>query len=441
MGIPSGSSWCWRAWWSKADRLPYFWNMRNSLFIPLLLATMARAQDCSIPFTEPLFGVQVENGIWYGNAMRYNGGTDSLRLNLYKPVGDGQTDRPLVVLIHGGGLIEGHRNDFNALCEQLASYGYAAATISYRLGYYGNGILEAPYAYDPSEFRRAAFRAMQDAKGAIRFLKGRSALDSTSNTSVILLGASAGAITAMHAAYLDQPDEKPASCSTIGQVQHFFNFYPRPDLGGVEGDLNQNGHNASVLGVVNLFGGVLDTAFIETAQDPALFSYHQSGDPVVGCGTQQPYWGIGLGMPDQLPWLHGSCTIDQRMQHLGFPGEHYQFHLHTGNEHTVHDPVAVLAEVMPWMRNLFCSATLGASDPHPVSFIVAPNPADGFVGITRTESGPFGFDLQDGRGRIWLQGTSSGQRLDLDLRALPAGPYVLRVIDAAGISVSRVVRE
>jgi len=420
---------------------PYFWNMRHTLFLPVLLATIARGQDCSIPFTEPLFGVQVESDIWYGNATRYNGGTDSLRLNLYKPVGDGQIDRPLVVLIHGGGLIEGHRNDFNALCSQFASYGYAAATITYRLGYYGNGLLDPPYAYDPNEFHRAAFRAMQDAKGAIRFLKGRTALDSTSTTSVILLGASAGAITAMHAAYLDQPDEKPASCGAIGQVQHFFNFYARPDLGGVDGDLNLNGHNAGVLGVVNLFGAVLDTGFIASATDPALYSYHQTGDPVVGCGLQRPYWGLGLGLPDQQPWMHGSCNIDLRMQHLGFTGEHYQFYLHTGNEHTVHDPVAVLAEVMPWMRELFCSAMLGSSDPYPVSFTLTPNPTDGLVGITRTEAGPVAYEVQDGRGRIRLQGTSSGQRIDIDLSALPAGLYMLRVTDAAGISVSRVVRE
>ncbi|MBK8227105.1 MAG: carboxylesterase family protein [Flavobacteriales bacterium] len=413
--------------------------MRNILFIPMLLATVARAQDCSIPFTEPLFGVQVESDIWYGNATRFNGGTDSLRLNLYKPVGDGQTDRPLVVLIHGGGLIEGHRNDFNALCDQLASYGYAAATISYRLGYYGNGILEAPYAYDPNEFRRAAYRAMQDAKGAIRFLKGRSALDSTSTTSVILLGASAGAITAMHAAYLDQPGEKPASCSTIGQVQHFFNFFPRPDLGGVEGDLNLNGHSASVLGAVNLFGAVLDTAFIGSTQDPALFSYHQTGDPVVGCSMQQPYWGIGLGMPDQQPWLQGSCTIDLRMQHLGFSADRYHFHLHTGNEHTVHDPVAVLAEAASWMRDLFCFPTSITAVDSFDAFSIHPNPAHGVAWITMPLGTAGELELLDPLGRLVSSTSLTARLTELDLRSLASGTYLARLRHHGGARTFRLV--
>lgn len=401
--------------------------MRSSFILPTLLAFTVRAQDCSIPFTEPLFSVQVDSNVWYGNATRYNGGTDSLRLNLYKPVGDGQTERPLVVLIHGGGFVEGHRNDFNALCESFASFGYAAATISYRLGYYGNGILEAPYAYDPNEFRRAAYRAMQDAKGAIRFLKGRSAQDSTSTTSVILLGASAGAITAMHAAYLDQATEKPASCEAIGQVQHFFNFYARPDLGDVDGDLNQNGHNTNVLGVVNLFGAVLDTSYIESALDPALFSYHQTGDPVVGCGLQRPYWGLGLGLPDQLPWIHGSCHIDLRAQHLGFATDRYQFQLHTGNEHTVHDPVGVLAEAASWMRDLFCFPTsLTAREPID-AFSIHPNPAHGLAWVTMPLGTAGELELMDPLGRLVSRTSLTARLTELDLRSLAPGTYLARL--------------
>jgi hypothetical protein len=412
------------------------WAIKSLLFV-----AAANAQDCSIPFTLPLFGVQVESDVWYGNATRFNGGTDSLRLNLYKPVGDGQVNRPLVVLIHGGGFIEGHRNDWNALCEVLASHGYAAATISYRLGYYGNGLLDPPYAYDPNEMVRASYRAMQDTKGAIRYLKGRSAQDSTSSTSVFVLGASAGGITALHATYLDQPNEKPASCGAIGPVQHLFNFYPRPDLGGIDGDLHQNGHDAGVLGVVNIFGAMIDTSFMQSAADPALFSYHQSGDPVVGCGVQRPYWGIGLGLPDQHPWLHGSCSIDARVLHLGFTPDRYRFILHLGNEHAVHDPAGVLAEAMQWMRDLMCANVAANERPPAGAARIVPNPAGDAATVLSATGGVAAFDLVDGQGRLLRNGNIMGPRHDLDLRGMPAGAYFIRIAGPEGISVLRLLKD
>jgi hypothetical protein len=400
--------------------------MRKLSAIPFLFAIALCAQDCSIPFTAQLFGVQVESDVWYGNATRYNGGTDSLRLNLYKPVGDGQVDRPLVVLIHGGGLYAGHRNEFNALAQGLAERGWAAATISYRLGFYGTWLLEPPYVHDPNEMRRAIYRAMQDAKGAVRFLKGRSAQDSTSTTSVFLLGGSAGAITALHAAYLDEEAEKPAGANAIGAVQHVLNFYARPDLGSIHGDLHQNGYDASVLGVVNIFGALMDTALVQSTSDPALLSYHQTGDPVVGCGVQRPYWGVGLGIPDNYPWLHGSCSIDARMQHLGFDDERYNLILHNGNEHAVHAPDSVILASMLWMRELMCG--LPTALPSGVAegpAVLHPNPTQGTLWV----SAPWAdrYRIVDAAGRVVLQGSLSNAARTVDASALRDGPYLLHL--------------
>ncbi|HMN06463.1 MAG TPA: carboxylesterase family protein [Flavobacteriales bacterium] len=404
--------------------------MRHLALIALLAAGALSAQDCSIPFTEPLFEVQVESGVWYGNATRYNGGTDSLRLNLYKPVGDGQTERPLVVLIHGGGFYEGNRNDFNAMAQGLAANGWAAATISYRLGFYGSWLFGPPYPHDPYEVRRAIYRAMQDAKGAIRFLKGRHEQDSTSTSAVFVLGGSAGAITALHAAYLDRPEEKPNNCGAIGDVQHIFNFYPRPDLGPVDGELNQNGHDASVLGVINLYGALMDTSYVESAGDPALFSYHQTGDPVVGCGVQQPYWGIGLGIPDNNPWLYGSCAIDARMQHLGFTPQRYRFHLHQGNEHAVHDQTGVMADAVLWMRQLICDITTGtAPDGNIAPARLAPNPAQAATTLALPGTSPATYTLLDLQGRTVGHGSITGGQAVINLGHLRPGTYLVRTGD------------
>lgn len=415
--------------------------MRASVLLALLTAAPLCGQDCDIPFTDSLFAVQVEPDLWYGNALRFDGGIDSLRLDLYKPVGDGQTERPLVVLIHGGGFHSGHRNELDALAGELAERGWAAATISYRLGFYGSWLFAPPYANDPAELRRAIHRAMQDAKGAVRFLKGRHQQDSTSTTSVFALGFSAGAITALHTAYLDQPAERPADCGAIAPVQHFLNTYQRPDLGDIDGDLHQNGHDASLMGVVNFYGALMDTAYLESPNDPALFSYHQTGDPVVGCGVQRPYWGIGLGLPDNNPYLHGSCAIDGHAQQLGFAPGHYQFLLHAGNAHALHDPPAVTAQAVQWMRDLFCGLSTAIAPGTTLPAVLAPNPAGRSVTLTTGTDAPVAFDLWDASGRMLRQGTIRGGRAELDLAGLSTGVYTVHLQAAVGHAHLRLVKD
>lgn len=312
------------------------------------------AQDCSIPLDTPLFAITEEYDIQYGSGENYDGSSQILRLNLFKPVGDGQTERPMMILIHGGGFFDGHRNDLNFLGRELASMGWAAATVSYRLGFHGNWLFNAPWAYDPAEVIRAAYRAQQDVRGAVRFLKGRHAIDSTSTRNVMLWGYSAGAIAALHAAYVTDPAEKPASCGSIGDVSYIFSSYDRPDLGPYNGTLNQNGYNEEVIGIGSNYGGLLDTVFISSGADPAVYLYHQTGDPIVGCGHQQGLWGMPLGVGDNYPYLYGSCVMDDRMQAFMPLPERYQYYEHVGGDHSVHDNDLIKTEMLSFLHQLFC---------------------------------------------------------------------------------------
>ncbi|MEZ4739109.1 MAG: carboxylesterase family protein [Flavobacteriales bacterium] len=327
-----------------------------TLFVLLLSATRAWAQDCSIPFTTPLFDVREELNIYYGTATRYNGVVEDLRLNLFKPIGDGQPERPLIILIHGGGFTGGHRNDLNQTCRDLAAMGWVTATISYRLDFYGTWLLGSPFSYDPAEVIRAAYRAQQDTRGALRFLKARSATDSTSLDNIVLMGYSAGAIAALHAALVDEPSEKPAACGAIGNVNHLLSSYARPDLGPFQGTLNINGQNDDVLAVASNYGGLLDTNLISGPLDPALYLYHQTGDPVVGCGYRKGLWGMPLGVGDNYPYLYGSCVTDDHItQNIQPDPSRYMYHEHVGNAHEVHAPAAIMQETLLFLRELFCS--------------------------------------------------------------------------------------
>ncbi len=85
------------------------------VILVLLASIAARASD-----------VTVEKDVAYGT------GGSAQRLDIFKP--DGFTGvRPAVVLVHGGGWIEGDKGDFAWLGRQLARVGYVAFSVNYHL--------------------------------------------------------------------------------------------------------------------------------------------------------------------------------------------------------------------------------------------------------------------------------------------------------------------
>ncbi|MFT3885312.1 MAG: alpha/beta hydrolase [Flavobacteriales bacterium] len=409
--------------------------MRSLTIAALLCAGALHAQDCSLSFSTPRFRTQLDTGIIYGTAPRFDGGTDTLRLDLYKPIGDGQLERPLVVMVHGGGFTGGDRSDLDPLCVAFASAGYATATISYRLGFHAPPGLSEPWSYDEAEVVRTAYRGMQDTKGAIRFLKGRHLTDSTSLQNVLLMGFSAGGINALQAAYLRAAADKPTAAGAIAPVVRGADTWQRPDLGPVDGELAQNGMDASVLAVVSYFGGLIDTTLLRSSSDPALFMYHQSGDPVVGCGHERGLWGMPLGVSDNYPYLFGSCMIDQRAQHLGLTAPRYRFIEYAGNEHSVHDPYGMLAETLAFMRAQFCTSTSGVEEHTAADGLqVWPAPSDGRFQVTLPQGMPPGgrLTLMDMQGRTVLERSITGTTLQLEVPGAASGTYVLRYMRPDG---------
>ncbi|GIV31176.1 MAG: hypothetical protein KatS3mg029_0527 [Saprospiraceae bacterium] len=101
-----------------------------------------------------------------------------LVMDVYEPVGDTETDRPLVIYFHTGsflpfpqnGITGGKKDDSTAveICKRLARMGYVAASADYRLGW---------NPLDPQELNRrwflinAAYRGVQDARTCIRYFK------------------------------------------------------------------------------------------------------------------------------------------------------------------------------------------------------------------------------------------------------------------------------
>src|SRR4051812_2811621 len=100
----------------------------------------------------PATTIQIENSLSYGK-----GGDIDLLLDLAMPAsGDGPF--PAIVCIHGGGWRGGKRQDQSQTMKTLASRGFVAATISYRL---------VPAAKFPAP--------VEDCKAAVRWLRANAA--------------------------------------------------------------------------------------------------------------------------------------------------------------------------------------------------------------------------------------------------------------------------
>jgi len=277
------------------------------LFLSLLLTLNAHAQR----YLQPVFGqTTLLSAIPYGESVSWNGTSAPLLLDLYLPAGDTATRRPLLLLFHGGSFIGGARTDayMQDMCTYFARRGYVAATVGYRLGVNVGNV-----AGFQDEFIRAAIRATHDAKAAARFF--RKTFTESNNpygidTARIYAGGySAGAITAIHLAWLKN------SALTSQQVQTNLAALNA----GLEGLSGNPGFHSGVEAVVNLAGAVLDTQVIQAGYVPAIH-FHGTADQTV------PYArGPVRAMNLNILTVDGSSLIHQRLGNLQIVSEMNSF--------------------------------------------------------------------------------------------------------------------
>ncbi len=261
-----------------------------------------------LPYTINQFSYDSLINVSYGQATDYAGNQVDLVLDIYKPKMDSNCLRPIIVLVHGGAWIAGSKEDvyMKLMSREFAKKGWVVANINYRLGTHKaasynmyalcNNSISAPCGYisDSAEIFRANFRGMQDAKGAIRFMKNRNAIDSTDVNNVFIVGESAGAFIAYATAFTDQASEKSSLCNAISDApnpDNNLNIYgcipannslSRPDLGSIDGNLNLGNFNASVKGIGSFYGATFDLSLINQLVDtPCVYLFHQGADVVV----------------------------------------------------------------------------------------------------------------------------------------------------------------
>lgn len=193
-----------------------------------------------------------------------------LTMDIYTPRNDSLTKRPLVMLIHGGAFFFGdkHEVEMIAQCTHLASLGYVAVSINYRMG----------FELTKASIQRCGVKAIQDAHAAMRFLTHFAEKYGIDVNEMYVGGSSAGSITAMSMVYMTD-ESRPKSALK----KHFMGKY-----GSLFESGNEYRDKFRVKGLVNMWGALYEIDDVVANPLPIL-SFHGTADKVVPCYKGYPF--------------------------------------------------------------------------------------------------------------------------------------------------------
>jgi len=224
-------------------------------------------------------------------------------MDIYQPMDDTLKSRPLILLLHGGAFIFGDKDSesIQALATNFAKKGYVVASANYRMGF---------NLASKSSLERSAYRAVQDARAALRYLSANATTYRIDPDWFFLGGSSAGAITALNAAFMEE-DERPESTGS-----NLWRF--QKDLGGLDESTNDVTGSYTIRALINLWGAVNDTNIINADEKIPVLSFHGDADKIVPYDYGYPFVDLDTTMTANIvSKLYGSLPIHQRLSHNG----------------------------------------------------------------------------------------------------------------------------
>ncbi|MBL4586477.1 MAG: T9SS type A sorting domain-containing protein [Flavobacteriales bacterium] len=357
-------------------------------------------------------GADVTSAITFGNNASLNGTPVDLKMDVYQPTGDTETNRPVIVLAFGGSFVSGTRGDVAFLCNIFAKLGYVAVAPDYRVGLFQPNQLSTTLA---------VVRGAHDIKACVRFLKKSVAEEGNPYgidcSRIIVGGISAGAIAAVHAAYLDKTSEVPSYMD--GAID---------GIGGIEGNSGTLEYPSDVIGVLSFSGAVGDTMWIESG-DAAIVSVHEELDGTVPYLTQEvSVFNIPTGLV-----ASGSGDLHKRANNVGLTNElktYFGVENHVGylnpiDQAAMDFATSFLAQVVCSGETNACSS-VGISEVERNSITLYPNPTTDILNFNSEETAT--IEVIDATGRIVISTVSRFGQNRLDVSLLPTGVYTLRSI-------------
>lgn len=436
----------------------------------------------------------------YGTATNFNGSTETLLMDIYTPLcGNDTAARPLLLWIHGGAFLAGSKEDqsITRLCKLFAQRGYVTVSINYRLGFIADDAAwncnypnySCVFATDTAEWYRVWYRAVQDGKGALRYLVNRHEDLGIDPNNVFVAGESAGAFVALGTAFLDAEVERPVQTFALSdapqpaanaltclynQGEMFGNTVARPDLGGIGGTIEPSNVTFTIKGVGNMYGAMLSDLLKNSPANqpkPAIYSFHQPCDLVVPIDSGRVYTGLSWCFTNgyncygiaNTPKVYGSriiskwnsagnygynikdefTTVNFPFSFLLGPGsclDQVNTPCHAYDNFTLRE--TNLAQFFAGMVSTppICQPVGTAAEPdhRDNQIVVFPNPAREVLHIQCAYSDPWNAALRDMTGRlVWEQRGISGSSVIVRTAAFPAGIYEVVVEMESGFRVSR----
>jgi len=275
---------------------------RLILCILALVSTDALSQQCAQQrYLEPISNdALITTDIPFATADPYGIiGSQELKLDFYEALGDTLAARPLILFSFGGAFLIGDKSQpfIPDFCEYYAMRGYAVAAINYRIGF---------NTLDQGSAERAAYRAVQDVRAALRFFAEFSQAFRIDTNNIFLAGTSAGCVATLHSVFMTEQDRPASTYGTLLEPQNL-------GCTNCSGNNLYGNNDVPVKGIINCWGAMLDTLYISNlAQDSVpVISFHGTNDLIV------PYV---YGNPFQLPIfppMYGSFSIHQRLNSAG----------------------------------------------------------------------------------------------------------------------------
>ncbi len=240
--------------------------------------------------------VQMTDGVLYGTNITIlpvlsggDPGPQDLLLDIYEPVGDTVSERPVVIFAHRGDFLPpivnlspyGTRKDSAVVefCTELAKRGFVAVSMDYRLGW-----APPPFGMDieiKSTVLQAVYRITQDMRTAVRFFRKTAAEDDNpykiDPNSIAVAGMDAAGFAANNVAYLKSTDQaalpKFLDFSTMPPTPFIIEELHGDPYGITQTPLNLPNHvdySSDVSVVIDFEGGLGDISWIEAGDPPTI---------------------------------------------------------------------------------------------------------------------------------------------------------------------------
>lgn len=337
--------------------------MNYVLLVLLFIMSSELFSQCDGRYENEIFDEVSKTIVEYTEVYNWSALDSGLDMDIYQPVGDTVTNRPVLIFAHGGVYVAGNKNNppMVSLCEAFAKRGYVTASIQYRLT--SSLSLLSPDASDI--FSQTVLNSVSDMKAAVRYFRKDVAENNNAygiNPDFIFVGGySAGAVTAAHLSVIDD-NQVPA------EFQSFYDV-----AGGIEGNSGNSGYSSEVSGAILLAGAINTLDFID-ADDEPIVSLHASDDNTVSYECAN-----ALGNAS-LPFLCGSGKIHEELENVGVINDLYTF---PSGGHAA--PISDIEEtavpfISDFLYDLICQST-SVDDKESPLFSVYPNPCQNYINI------------------------------------------------------------